>query len=502
MALNLETVSVVLRPRTTWEAVDLGIALARRHARAVWGSWALCVLPVHALAWLLLGRWPGLAFALLWWLKPLFDRVPLLVLSRALFGEVLAPRQVLRQLRRGLGPHVLRSLTWARPSPLRAMLLPIWQLEGLPGRELSRRARVLGRGADSGALGVLSGAGILEACLSLAGVGMVMLFAPDDLGMDSSSLLADLAAGRAPLWLTISSALTWTLATSLVEPLFVAGGFGLCINRRTWLEGWDIELQFRRLANRLGAAVALLLVCLVGAAHAQDTGAPDAQVVLQAQVEQARSSAGAPVDPAPLTAARDEVMALPEMPHKSTSETWGFKEDKEALDFGGFPTLGPLGGLLALLLKGLVILVVVALVALLIRALLRMKVADTPEEDEPGEPQRALPALLREAEPLPEDVVNGALALWRAGRRSEALGVLYRGALRDLVLHRALAIPDGATESDCLRQVRGQLGTDEGRYFTTLTRVWQAAAYAHLLPDDEAAMPLFEQWARYFRQVP
>lgn len=500
--MNLESVSVVLRPRTTWEAVDLGIALARRHAASVWGSWALCVLPVHALVWLLLWRWPGLAIALLWWLKPLFDRVPLLVLSRALFGEVLAPREVLRQLRRGIGGHVIRSLTWSRPSPMRAMLLPIWQLEGLPRRELSRRARVLGRGADSGALGLLSAAGILEACLSIAGIGLVMLFAPDDLGMDSSSLLAELAAGRAPLWLTIASALTWTVATSLVEPLFVAGGFGLYINRRTWLEGWDIELQFRRLANRLGAALALLLVCLLGVAQAQDTGGADAQGPLTAQVEQARQAAGAPLDPAPLMAARDEVTALPEMPHKSTSETWGLEDQEENFNFGGFPALGPLGGLLALLLKGLAILAVVGLVALLIRALLRMKVGETPDDGEENEPQRALPALLREAEPLPEDVVQGALALWRAGRRSEALGVLYRGALRDLVLNRALAIPDGATESDCLRLLRSQLGAEEGRYFTALTRVWQAAAYAHLIPEEEAAMPLFEQWSRHFRMVP
>ena len=36
-------------------------------------------------------------------------------------------------------------------------------------------------------------------------------------------------------------------AICVVEPLYVAGGFGLYLNRRTELEAWDIEIAFRRI---------------------------------------------------------------------------------------------------------------------------------------------------------------------------------------------------------------------------------------------------------------
>ena len=33
--------------------------------------------------------------------------------------------------------------------------------------------------------------------------------------------------------------------------LFVASGFMLYLNRRTQLEGWDVELEFKKLAQRI-----------------------------------------------------------------------------------------------------------------------------------------------------------------------------------------------------------------------------------------------------------
>ena len=56
----------------------------------------------------------------------------------------------------------------------------------------------------------------------------------------------------------------------LLEPFYVAAGFGLYLNRRTLLEGWDIEVALRRIAERhaaaavIAAAVALLRVRLPG----------------------------------------------------------------------------------------------------------------------------------------------------------------------------------------------------------------------------------------------
>ena len=37
--MRLDQLSVALRPRTPWEAMDLGQALVRRHAAALWKPW-------------------------------------------------------------------------------------------------------------------------------------------------------------------------------------------------------------------------------------------------------------------------------------------------------------------------------------------------------------------------------------------------------------------------------------------------------------------------------
>src|SRR5690606_28081180 len=44
----------------------------------------------------------------------------------------------------------------------------------------------------------------------------------------------------------------------VLEPFYVAAGFALYLNRRTLLEGWDIEVALRRIATRHAAAALLL----------------------------------------------------------------------------------------------------------------------------------------------------------------------------------------------------------------------------------------------------
>ena len=47
--MRLTDASVAIRPRSAWEAVDLGVLLAQRHAGLLMGSWAIVTLPVFAL---------------------------------------------------------------------------------------------------------------------------------------------------------------------------------------------------------------------------------------------------------------------------------------------------------------------------------------------------------------------------------------------------------------------------------------------------------------------
>mgnify|MGYP000975491002 CR=1 FL=1 len=55
--MRLDELSVELRPRSAWEAVELGTALVRRHAGKIWRPWLWVTLPIfvilNAVGWAL-----------------------------------------------------------------------------------------------------------------------------------------------------------------------------------------------------------------------------------------------------------------------------------------------------------------------------------------------------------------------------------------------------------------------------------------------------------------
>ena len=127
--MQLDKVAVALRPRSAWEAVDLGLGMLQQWWGALYAAFAAVYLPVAA-ACLAIG-WsagkPWLALLLLWWLKPVFDRVALHVVSRAVFGEVLSLRSALAQAREWLGTGLFGALTLGRIDLARSFHLPVYQ---------------------------------------------------------------------------------------------------------------------------------------------------------------------------------------------------------------------------------------------------------------------------------------------------------------------------------------------------------------------------------------
>src|SRR5512145_26648 len=66
----------------------------------------------------------------------------------------------------------------------------------------------------------------------------------------------------APLF-ELEDMLSYAAAVLVLEPFYVAAGFALYLNRRTLLEGWDIEVALRRIAERHAAAALLVPLSLV-----------------------------------------------------------------------------------------------------------------------------------------------------------------------------------------------------------------------------------------------
>ncbi|HET7198127.1 MAG TPA: hypothetical protein VFI86_05635, partial [Burkholderiales bacterium] len=266
-------IAVELRPRSAWEAMDLGLAMLQRWWRALLLPHAIVLgtvaLAASALA-AALGR-PGIAFVLLWWLKPLYDRVLLHVLSRAVFGELQRARAVLGAPRAWLGsglvPYLLLRL-W--PDMARSFRLPVRQLEGNRGRAARERQSVLGRRTGASAVWLTIVCMNFEAVLYWSLLLVATLLLPAK-AYEARDFFAPFTEAGAWSWTHV---LAYAATVFVVEPFYVAGGFALYLNRRTLLEGWDLEVALRRLAERhVAAAVAVLLalggLLAPGASYAQ-----------------------------------------------------------------------------------------------------------------------------------------------------------------------------------------------------------------------------------------
>src|SRR3954451_18354738 len=94
-------IAVELRQRTPWEAIDLGLAMLQRWWQQAYGAHA-AVLAFLSLISFGMGAWldqAWIALVLIWWLKPVYDRIVLHVLSRAVFGELQGVRATLAHAR-------------------------------------------------------------------------------------------------------------------------------------------------------------------------------------------------------------------------------------------------------------------------------------------------------------------------------------------------------------------------------------------------------------------
>ena len=184
--MRLSDATVVIRPRTTWEAMDLGVLLSQRHRRLLMTSWAIVTLPVFALLSAMFWDSPSLAVFIFWWLKPAFERLPLFILSKSLFGETPTLKQALREWPRLLKPQLLASLTSRRLSLSRSFVMPVVQLEGLSGEARQQRLQVLQQ-RNASAAKWLTVIGVhLESALWIGLMVLFYLFLPQQVELDWS----------------------------------------------------------------------------------------------------------------------------------------------------------------------------------------------------------------------------------------------------------------------------------------------------------------------------
>lgn len=237
-----------LVPTSSWQAIDDGILFAKLHYSSVWKPlFFLLLLSGLLLTVILPDDYIQLVVLIIWWLKPLYERLILGIYSECLTGRTISFIDSLRQLKKNLFTTSLwRDLTINRISLIRAFRLPVYQLEKQKGMAAKDRLRVLSPATANRAANLTFLAVHMEMLVTITILSMIWYLIPQEVrsGIFDSSFTGE------GYWFQLVTIFLYCITLLILEPLYVASGFNLYINKRVILEGWDIEIGFKNLVNR------------------------------------------------------------------------------------------------------------------------------------------------------------------------------------------------------------------------------------------------------------
>jgi len=490
--VNLSELQIRAKVRTPWQAVDLGALMARRWFLPLWLAWLVPAGLCFLLLSLVFNQNPWVVMLVIWWLKPLLERWPLLLLSRFVFNEHSIRGLTRRQLLGTLVFGALPVLLWRRFDPWRAFSQPITVLEKQKGPQRKSRWRILSSNCSSAASWMTVVLAHVEFLLMMAGPVLVMMLLGDQIEIDTWLFLGD----DGNLLAHASNAFA-LLCMSVVAPFYVAGGFCLYINRRIELEAWDLDLLFRRIARQRSeqsAASSATLASLLCGSLLLIT----ALTVLPAGGVLAAESAGSMMP----EQSKEEVLTLLESPPFVVEEEvtqWRWKEGEASEDassdwlsdwlidwLDNQDAMSLDGSGLFQVAEAVVWAGIAVLLILLARVLMRyLRAPDMLPDPEKTvvEAPKVLMGMSIDAGSLPQDINAAVAAALDQGDMRAALSLVYRYALHRLVHHHGVEVESWHTELECAAAVRRHAELVLDGVFDRLTRVWLRLAYAHELPS-------------------
>ena len=474
--------SLALRRRSGWEAADSGVLLWRDNA-----AWFLIffALPFWVCAFVLRmlpGRAENVSLVLLWWFKPLFDRLVLHVIAARFFAGASGGH-----LCRGLGRNVLRGLfgdlLWRRFSPLRAAMLPVRMLEHLPFRKIGERRRALQKGG-LGFCWLLTLWGMALQTVLLCGE-LLFVLVMQEMIQPGSGFSLDVFSRYFTNNTSLLFFSLWCFNYMLVESLYVCMGFGVYLNSRFEAEGWDIEILLRSFAEkakkRALPSVALALLIAAGLSAPVQTFAESGEF----------NNTDIPLE------TLDTVLASPEF--GGEREGWGIRwknpGEPRKTDFDLAPWVETVRQAFALALR----LFLFALAAAFIVFLVFQAIKWRETKRFPKDHWLATSAGAAKEED-PAALLEKARVFFNAGETRAAWAWCIAALIRAWPRYRGVFFPPHATEYECAeiagKSAPAQNGAeDTARRFSESVRHWVNFAYGGRMPPEgsfEAAAALCE----------
>lgn len=492
--MQISNMTTHIRLRKPYEAIDLGFTLARHYFMQLLPSWFSFLIIFGLLVWTLTPfEYIGFASLAIWWLKPLYDRILLHHFSHYLFGQKLSAADTFMALPKLItNTGLLGALTWRRLSWSRSYNLPIWQLEGLRGKERSQRQSLIYKQNESNAIFLTMICMNIEMVLVIALYGLLVFLDPTDQawGYLQEVFVGNFSHGVLEYWSTLLGFIFYLLVILIIEPFFIAAGFMLYLNRRTQLEAWDLDIQLRQIGERItkltqGVSSVLLVVITASLFSAPQPSFANDEYLSPERLTAEHSSEQI-----------EQVMQSDELNQRSKTERWVYTGDMDDVDVERDDS-SEIGQLLASIVEhGLWIGIVIAILLAIIfrKQIMSLLIPLASKKQEEYQAPEILFGLDVRPASLPSNPEEQARILWEAKQYREALSLLYRVALVRLTQEHELAIEHFHTEEDVLHLSTNKLTPAAQQHFTHLTRFWQRIAYGHSTPAHDAIDGLIQDW--------
>jgi hypothetical protein len=458
-----------LRRRNFWEAADSGLLLWRKNfflflpffAIPLWiCAFALRLLPENFRSWSPL---------VLWFLKPLFDRPVLHIISVRFFEKDCGMKRLLRGFWKTIFRALPGDLLWRRFSPFRSAVMPVRILENVKSREAKRRRQALKMGGlNFGAFLTIWG---IALSVVLMGGEILFSFVMIELVQENyiSSVSDFLTNGE------IFYYAAWCVNYMLVESIYVCMGFGVYINSRVEVEGWDIEILFRNIAEAARKKGPILAALVFIAAFG---------FFSPAAVSAAESPA--PITQAPLETL-EEIFSSGDF--GGEKDGWGIRlkkpiELREApdFDFDIAPWMEKIKQIFAVTLR---VILAAVIAALAVMTFLYFRKNYRPKTHIASEVK--ISSHYAKKGERPELLLEKAQGFYARGEIRIAWGYCFSAAIGFWSLRCGIVFPDNATEYECLRLVRSVETPDTSpSEFADLVVQWAGLAYGGRRPGEGA----------------
>lgn len=468
---------VELRLRTPDEGADVGILLARKYWWPLLGAWAVFAIPFFVLAYFIPSTfW---ALVLFWWFKPLYERLPLQVVSASIFQQKFDTKSMLKGI---FQYDTLSWLTIYRICPGRSTLTPIAALEGLDsGSGMIRRRRQLVKSSIINSYFLLHvGMFACEFIMICTGTIVYMKF------------FEPVAAENLLPWEQLVSQWSWVwgaqsgkllllsimLASSaIIAPFYVCGGFGLYINRRIGLEGWDLYLGFQRMISRLSVVCVALLIFV-----------PIVNIVAEEAIDDSPTQYGSQSE---VSAEIDEIVKQQVFEQRTVRRMRPSEQNAPNYWSG--------------IMKGvsyLIMLVLILLIAgLIVWVVIKLRIWEFVKRRRTASTSVDVNVSIFEDEQsgyeLPSNVIAEASLAWEQGRSRQALSLLYQGSLRYLIAKHSCPIQTCDTERICARAIARHVPA-LSEVFGQLSLHWQQVAYGNKTLADADFQQLLSVYENSF----